>query len=40
MARMKRILRFRFEWGIGNGKGVHMTMARVKARVGARINKT
>lgn len=33
------MLRFKLEYGVGRGRGVHMIMAKVRARVGAKINK-
>lgn len=36
---MNKMLRFRLEKGVGRGNGVHIIKARVRAEVGARINK-
>lgn len=33
------MLRLRFEYGVGMGKGSHIIIAKVRARTGARINK-
>lgn len=39
-ARIKRMLRFKSECGIGSGSGAHTIIARVRAKVGANKNRT
>lgn len=39
-AKIRRMLKFKSEYGNGRGRGVHKSMARIRAIVGARINRS